>query len=105
MPTCARDVLCDHRAKRMEIEIAMLKKIKARMRKFLGREPAAESAPKAGPEGLQMIEGGREDLARAVLTGLFTDIGSERTQQHIVELEKLQSSKPNRYTTSLRRVK
>lgn len=53
---------------------------------------------------LDVIEGGREALAREAAQAMFTDFHSPRTAELFEKLEAAQR-KPNRFNTPLRRVK
>ncbi|NMG29545.1 hypothetical protein [Aromatoleum evansii] len=53
---------------------------------------------------LDVIKGGREELAREAARAMFTDFHSPRTAELFEKLEAAQR-KPNRFNTSLRRVK
>lgn len=68
------------------------------LRKFLNRK----AAPHA--QHLDVIEGGREALAREAAHAMFTDFHSPRTTELFEKLEAAQR-KPNRFNTPLRRVK
>lgn len=68
------------------------------LRKLFNRKATPHAQP------LDVIEGGREALAREAARAMFTDFHSRRTSEIFEKLEAAQR-KPNRFNTSLRRVK